>query len=94
MQYGDIRMLERHYDSMLRYMDYLERQSEGFLQPDSGIGDHLALERTNIGLTNSAYYACDAMMMSQLAAALGREDDSRRFAALYDNIKKAFNARY
>ena len=34
------------------------------------------------------------MMMSQLAAALGREDDSRRFAALYDNIKKAFNACY
>lgn len=94
MQYGDIRLVERHYESMVRYMDYLERKADGYLQPDSGIGDHLAIERTNIGLTNTAYYAYDAYMMSKMADALGKTEDSRKYAALYENIKRAFNERY
>ena len=94
MQYGDIKFIEKHYDSMTRYMDYLERQAVGYLQPNSGIGDHLAVESTNIGLTNTAYYAYDAYMMSRMAAALGKSADSRRYSDLYDNIKKAFNATY
>ncbi len=94
MQYGDLRLLERHYESMVRYMDYLDRQSEGYTQPNRGIGDHLALEFTNIGLTNTAYYAYDAWMMSRIAAALGKKEDSRKYAELYENIRKAFNLKY
>lgn len=94
MQYGDIRFIGKHYDSMTRYMDYLERQADGYLQPYSGIGDHLAVESTDIGLTNTAYYAGDAYMMSRMAAALGKTADSRRYSELYENIKKAFNATY
>ena len=94
MQYGDISVLEEHYPSMVKYMDYLERMAKDNLQPAIGIGDHLALERTDLGLTNTAYYAYDARMMSRMAAALGKKDDSRRYAALYENIKKAFNAKY
>ena len=94
MQYGDISVLEEHYPSMVRYMDYLERMAQDYLQPATGIGDHLALERTDLGLTNTAYYAYDARMMSRMAEALGKKDDSRRYALLYENIKRAFNARY
>ncbi len=94
MQYGDVKFIEKHYGSMTRYMDYLERQAVDYIQPDSGIGDHLAVERTDIGLTNTAYYAYDARMMSRMAAAIGKMTDSRRYAELYDNIKKAFNAKY
>ena len=94
MQYGDIKAVAQMYDSMVRYMDYLERKSTGFLQPDSGIGDHLAVEKTNVGLTNTAYYAYDAYMMSKMAAALGKKSDAARYSALYDNIKAAFNRTY
>lgn len=94
MQYGDTKVIEQHYGSMCRYMDYLERQSAGYLQPNSGIGDHLAVEPTNIGLTNTAYYAYDALLMSRMAGALGKDADSARYAELYENIKKAFNERY
>ena len=93
-QYGDIKVLREHYDSMVRYMDYLERQATDYLQPNSGIGDHLAIERTNIGLTNTAFYAYDAYMMSKIAAALGNAKDSRKYATLHENIKKAFNEKY
>ncbi len=94
MQYGDIKVVEEHYPSMVKYMDYLERQSNGYLQSASGIGDHLAIERTNIGLTNSAYYAYDALLMSRMAAAIGKTEDAQKYAALYENVKKAWNEKY
>lgn len=94
MQYGDVKVIEEHYDSMVRYMDYLERSAVDFIQPNSGIGDHLAIERTNIGLTNTAYYAYDAYMMSKMAAVIGKTADSRKYAQLYENVKKAFNEKY
>lgn len=94
MQYGDVRVIEEHWDSMVRYMDYLERSAVDFIQPNSGIGDHLAIERTNIGLTNTAYYAYDAYMMSKMAEVLGKTAESRKYALLYENVKEAFNKKY
>ena len=94
MQFGDVKVIREHYASMVKYMDYLERQAVDFVQPNSGIGDHLAIQQTNIGLTNTAYYAYDAYMMSKMAAAIGNDKDSRKYADLYENVKKAFNAKY
>jgi len=91
MQYGDTRFLEKHYYSMERYMNYLERISKDNIQQAKGIGDHLALERTDMALTNTAYYAYDALLMSHMAKALGKTSDSKRYAALYEDIKTAFN---
>lgn len=94
-QFGDIKVLKLHYASMLEYMDYLDRRSQNYLQPAAwSIGDHLAIERTNPGITNTAYYAYDAMMMSKIARALGNTADEARFSALFDNIKAAFNKEY
>lgn len=93
-QFGDIEVLREHYASMSSYMDYLDRNSKNFLQPNMGIGDHLALERTDIGLTNTAYYAYDAYMMSRIAAALGKQDDARRYEQLWQNVKAAFVKTY
>lgn len=93
-QYGDVKVLEQQYPSMVRYMDFLERQADGYVQIPSGIGDHLAVERTDIGLTNTAYYAYDAYMMSRIAKVLGKTDDSRKYDSLYENVKKAFNEKY
>ena len=93
--FGDLRVLEQHWDSMVRYMDYLERQANADgSQVSSGIGDHLAIARTDIGLTNTAYYAYDAHMMSKMAEALGKTREARKYAALYDKVKAAFTAKY
>ena len=94
-QYGDLRVLQDHWDSMVRYMDYLDRQANpDGSQVSSGIGDHLAIERTDIGLTNTAYYAYDAYMMSRMAAALGKTREMQRYEALYRKVKAAFVAKY
>ena len=94
-QYGDIRVLHEHWDSMVRYMDYLERQANpDGTQVMTGIGDHLAIERTDIGLTNTAYYAYDAYMMARMAEALGKTREAQRYHALFEKVKKAFVAKY
>lgn len=95
-QFGDTKVLEEHWDSMVKYMNFLERQAtgDGYAQPNSGIGDHLAIERTNIGLTNTAYYGRDAYIMAKVAKALGKTKEAQKYEALYANVKKAFNDTY
>lgn len=94
LQFGDIRVLEEHWDSMERYMDYLQTRAEDYLQPGVGIGDHLAIERADMGLTNSAYYALDAKLMAKMARALGKDAEALRYERLYTKIKQAFISRY
>ena len=90
-QYGDIRILEQHYESMLRYMDFIQRRATDFLQPSGGTGDWLAPASTNSMITNTAYTAYDAIMMEQVATLLDKPHDAKRFRQLYEDIKESFN---
>ena len=94
LQYGDTEFLRGHYASMCAYMDYLQQRAVGDIQPGSGYGDWVALEHTNSPLTNTAYYAYDAMLMEKMATALGRYADAARWQALYERIKTAFNREF
>lgn len=93
-QYGDIRFLRKHWASMVRYFQFLERRSVAGVQPGGGYGDWLALELTSSALTNTAYYAGDALLMSKMAAALGLEGEAQWYAMRYNVIKKAFNKQF
>lgn len=94
LQYADVHFLEVHYPSMVAYMDYLQHRAVGDIQPGEGYGDWVALEHTNSPLTNTAYYAYDAMLMEKVAAALGKHADAARWRALYARIKAAFNREF
>lgn len=93
-QYGDIDFLQRQWPSMVRYFQYLERRSVAGVQPGGGYGDWLAFEVTSSALTNTAYYAGDALLMSKMAAALGKTGDAQWYAMRYEAIKKAFNKQF
>ena len=90
LQYGDLQLLRESYPSMLRYMDFLEQQSQNHLAAPGGLGDWLGPETTNAQLTNTAYYAYDALLMQKISAILGRQDKAEHYARLYELIKKAF----
>ena len=45
-------------------------------------------------LTNTAYSAYDALIMEQVAAALGKKADQERFRRLYEAIKESFNRHF
>lgn len=88
---GDRRILEENYENMRRYVDYLTtRASNGIVK--IGLGDWApAHTKTPEAITSTGYYACDALIVSQVAALLGRKEDAAKYAALFASIRQAFN---
>ncbi len=94
LQYGDRTILEKSYESMKRYMDYLKSQAKDYIQPIGGYGDWVALLGTPSDLTNTAYSALDAKIMAKVAKILGKTSDSEYFIDVFEKIKKAFAKRF
>jgi len=99
--YGDKRILEQHYEAMVRFIEYLERTSRGLIRvyegyPGfSGYGDWLSINaETPKDLIGTAFFAHSAQLLSQIAGVLGKEKDQQRFAQLAANVKAAFQERY
>lgn len=98
-QYGDIAYIEEMYDSMGRYMDYLESISsfegeEARIGALTAFGDWLAFEETDKEMVSAAYYARDARMMMEMAEALGKKKDQKKYKSLLKKIKIYFNETY
>jgi len=95
--YGDTHVIERHYEAMTKFMDFLLMTSKDYLRSPRGHcwGDWLSIGgRTSNDLIATAYFAYDAKLMAEMAAAIGRMEDAQRYARLFDNIKTAFNKAY
>ena len=91
---GDTTTIERHYDGMKRYVDYL-----GTVAKDGivhiGLQDWAPYEtKTPVELTSTNYYHRGALLVSQAAALLGKNDDAESYAKLADSIREAFHRRY
>jgi len=95
---GDERVLEENYDLMQRWCEHLEDlASDGLVS--EGLGDwcppsKLGVERAPVPLTSTAYYYFDLRIMQQVAALLGRAEDSARYAESAEQVKAAFQARF
>lgn len=105
--YGDMRLLETHYPSMQRFIEYLERSSRDFIRCYEdypgfrGFGDWLALDGsgkvdggTAKDLIGTAFFAYCARLMSRIAAILGHQRDAVRYRRLFERVREAFITRY
>ncbi|GIW00869.1 glycoside hydrolase family 78 protein [Roseiflexus sp.] len=105
--YGDARLLETHYPSMQRFIEYLERSSRDFIRCYEdypgfrGFGDWLALDGsgkvdggTAKDLIGTAFFAHCARLMSRIAAILGHQRDAARYRRLFERVRQAFVTRY
>jgi alpha-L-rhamnosidase len=103
-QFGDLRVIEQHYDSAKKWMDYMgsfvtngiiERDSYGdwCVPPENPklIHSEDPQRKTNKGLLATAYFYHDALWMVQYARQLGKTEDAQRFTTLADDLKAAFN---
>jgi alpha-L-rhamnosidase len=94
LQYGDKGIVEENWDAMQRWMKYIHDGNPKFLRKKRlgpNFADWLAPDTHSRGdLIATAYWAMLARMMSQMAHALGREDEESRYAGLYDRIRAAF----
>jgi len=96
--YGDTRIIERHYGSMSRWMDYVLRDNPDLIRKNgrgSDYGDWLSIDAdTPKEILATAYWAHDARLMSRMAAATGRTEDQRRYEELFEGIRAAFQKAY
>ncbi len=98
VQYGDEAVIEESWDAMQRWMDFIQSRNPDFLRKN-GVGPNFADwlapdENTNPDLLATAYWALIANMMSQMAHAIGREADAKRYDDILQNIRAAFRKAY
>ncbi|WP_264556861.1 family 78 glycoside hydrolase catalytic domain [Halocatena marina] len=100
--YGDIGVLERHYEGMRKYVDFWQDESDGGIVPDEygTYGDWLAFENKDPELSsrglprdlfNTAFQYHTTDLFAEIANVLGHEDDARRYASRAETVKSAFN---
>jgi alpha-L-rhamnosidase len=90
--YGDTRIIEQHYTAMTKWMDFLSKRSHNYISPALGIyGDWLHVnDPTPLGLIATAFYGYDAKLMAEMARAIGKEEDAKKYEAMHENVRKAF----
>jgi alpha-L-rhamnosidase len=98
LQYGDKSVIEKNWDAMQRWMDFIQRRNPDFIRKN-GVGPNFADwlapdENTNKDLLATAYWALITRMMSQMAHAVGKESDAQRYSELVNNIRSAFQKTY
>ena len=96
--YGDIAVLRRQYNSMRAYVGFLANRAVG----DTityGVGDWVLPERAPgmdppKGLTGSAIYYGDLVILEKVAALLDERADSEKYRTLAARVRAAFNERF
>lgn len=100
-RYGDRQILLENYEMMQRYVAYLQtRAQEGIIA--YGLGDWYDIgegppgfgKLTTLGLTATAIFFQDLLVMRRVAQALGHGDDDARYAQQAEQIRQAFNTRF
>jgi len=97
-QYGDKQLLKEHYESMKKYIKFLESKVE----PSTGIlnegplGDWLSPEgnKNDNTLFWMAYFTYDLSVMSKIAQVLNYKEDAQYFQSKVNEIKQKWNEVY
>jgi hypothetical protein len=99
--YGDRSLLARHYDTMTRYVGYLQSTAKDHLVTH-GLGDWYDIgpggpgesKLTSKGLTATAIYYQDLVILKDTAALLGKTAEARQFEDRARAVKEAFNRKF
>jgi alpha-L-rhamnosidase len=96
--HGDRDLVVRHWPALIRWMDYIARHNPSLIRENANnnnYGDWLTIGRvTPKSLIATAYWAHLADLMARLGGAIGKAEETRRFAALFESIRGAFVARF
>jgi len=105
--YADKDLLARHFDSLTKFIGYMEDQSKSLIRshPDTnvwhGYGDWLALDgsgnvfgNTPKDLIGTAMFAYSTSLVAKMARVLGRTADAVRYERLAERIRRAYQKRF
>jgi alpha-L-rhamnosidase len=93
--YDDKRVIDKHFESMKKWIDYLRANSKDLLRPNKGYGDWVSIASdTPKDVIATAYFAYSTRLLSKMAAAIGRGNEAKEYEELFGQIRNAFNKAY
>ena len=107
--YGDARLLEEHFESARRWVDYVHRHNPDLTWTahrsndynDWLNGDWIKQEgwpKQGGSVSNvvfaTAFFAHSTDLLAKMAKVLGRQEEAERYGQLFDRIKAVFNERF
>ncbi len=106
-QYGDTAIIEQHYPSMKKWIDFMCGFLKNDLMPRDTYGDWCVppeeqklihskdpMRKTSPTILGTTYFYYDLRLMARYATLLGKSDDARRYTELAEKLKTAFNLKY
>jgi alpha-L-rhamnosidase len=105
LNYGDIQVLKDQYESMKRWIRYMENSAgEDYLWTERWhFGDWLSFDAdhpsymgafTTTDLIATAYYAYSSSIVAKVATLLGKEDEAGYYSELSEKVKAAFKQEF
>ena len=99
--YGDDRVLKDNYSMMVKYLAYLQTQSKDLIIY-KGLSDWYDLgpkppgvsQLTPIGVTATATWYYDLILITKIAEQLGKSEDKIKYQKLAVEVRNAFNAKF
>jgi alpha-L-rhamnosidase len=88
--YGDTGLLEQHWQSMTRFMEWRSKRS----RENGDNDDSSSHDQTPPEFLHLAYHALTARLMADMAAALEKPEEAERYVALSDEIRANFQKEY
>ncbi|CAN5447537.1 family 78 glycoside hydrolase catalytic domain [soil metagenome] len=96
--YGDDRLLRQRYDSMKKWVEYIDKQNPNHLWENgrsNDYGDWLNVNDNTPGeVIGTAYFAHSAKIVAESAAYLGKTADANEFNELTNEITEAFGEKF
>ncbi|MFI5913556.1 family 78 glycoside hydrolase catalytic domain [Dactylosporangium sp. NPDC051541] len=95
-RYGDIKVVNDHFDAMARWVDYLKNTSGAdLIRNQTTYGDWLNVnDNTAQDVVSTAFFAWSARLVSRMAAATGRTAQATSYGQLADQVAAAFTNRF
>lgn len=93
-QYGDTWVIREYYDSMKKWMAFMESKGlpgEIYAGP---LADWLALDETDMYSVWNIFYGRDAELMKCMAKVIGMKDDADHYAKIEERTKKFWNKKF
>ena len=96
--YGDRRVLERQYPSMVKFVEFCRKRSTPDLLPPAQFhcfGDWLSINAdTPKDVIYTAYFARSTLLTAPAAEVLGKTEDAAKYRELFHRIRESFRRAY
>ena len=91
---GDARILQKHFDSIQRYLDFLDRTYPDYFPDNANYGEWLALEKAPNALVEIVHWAETAQIAARSAAVLGLEQEHQHWKGVAGKLAAIFHQRF